>query len=196
MINGLDGADMLDGMGGSDTVSYENSDRGVTVTVNADGEGSVSGGHAQGDTITNFENATGSAHDDNLNGEVDAATANTLKGLAGDDEIIGGAGSRYHRRWSWFRRAGRWYKYRKRWSCKPDQHIMKMVLLTLPMTTEQIAMAIPCPMQPQMLLFVVNLASLTFTGGHAEGDEIEVERMLMTLMVWKWKMVQGEYGSG
>ena len=88
-INGLDGADMIDGGDGADTISYAHSDRGVTVTVNAAGAGSASGGHAQGDTISNFENATGSAHDDNLNGD---GTANTLKGLAGDDEIIGGAG--------------------------------------------------------------------------------------------------------
>ena len=73
-----------------DTVSYRSSDRGVTVTVNTDGAGSASGGHAQGDTIANFENAIGSAHDDNLTGD---EAANVLTGLAGDDELIGGTGS-------------------------------------------------------------------------------------------------------
>ena len=80
VIEGGDGADNLDGDGtagsanqdNGDTVSYENSDRRVTVTLN----GSVlatnpSGGHAQGDTIVNFENVTGSAHDDNLTGDDD-----------------------------------------------------------------------------------------------------------------------------
>ena len=87
VINGLDGADDMDGAAGTDTVSYENSDRGVNVTVNAAGAGSASGGHAQGDEIDNFENATGSAHDDNLTGD---ATANVLMGLGGNDELVGG----------------------------------------------------------------------------------------------------------
>ena len=76
VIEGGDGADMLDGgehnteSGGmGDTVSYRSSDRGVTVTVNTAGAGSASGGHAQGDTVENFENAIGSAHDDNLTGD-------------------------------------------------------------------------------------------------------------------------------
>ena len=87
VIEGGDGADDQDGAAGSDTVSYRNSDRGVTVTVGA--IGSASGGHAQGDTIINFENAIGSAHDDNLNGD---GGDNSLSGLAGDDELIGGTG--------------------------------------------------------------------------------------------------------
>ena len=88
VIEGGDGADDQDGDDGSDTVSYRNSDRGVTVTVGA--TGSASGGHAQGDTIVNFESAIGSAHDDNLNGD---GGDNSLSGLAGEDELIGGTGS-------------------------------------------------------------------------------------------------------
>ena len=96
MIEGRDGADDMDGGGNpatnpaGDTVSYRNSDRGVTVTVDTDGEGSASGGHAQGDKIVNFENATGSAYSDTLTGD---EANNTLKGLGGDDELSGGVGS-------------------------------------------------------------------------------------------------------
>ena len=63
-----------------------NSDRGVTVALDSDGTGTASGGHAQGDTILNFENAIGSAHDDNLNGLMRVANR-SLSGLAGDDEL-------------------------------------------------------------------------------------------------------------
>ena len=88
MINGLDGADNLDGGGGNDTVSYAKSDRGVTIDLSP-GTDTASGGHAQGDTISGFENVTGSAHSDTLTGD---NTANVLKGLAGDDELEGNAG--------------------------------------------------------------------------------------------------------
>ena len=161
VINGLDGADMLDGMDGSDTVSYENSDRGVTVTVNADGEGSVSGGHAQGDTIENFENATGSAHDDNLNGEADDNTANTLKGLAGDDEIIGGAGSDTIEGGAGSDEMDGGTSGASTTAINDDGRDTEPD--TLSYATSDAAVQ-------------VNLASLTFTGGHAEGDEIEVDR--------------------
>ena len=91
-IEGGDGADML--VGGtaadiSDTVSYENSDRRVSIDISGATD-SASGGHAQGDTISGFENITGSAHDDILTGD---EGANVLKGLAGDDELVGGTGS-------------------------------------------------------------------------------------------------------
>ena len=95
VIDGRDGADKLSGGTDTstdlkDTVSYEMSDRGVTITVNSDGDGSASGGHAQGDTITNFENATGSAHSDSLTGD---EGDNTLKGGGGDDDLAGSTGS-------------------------------------------------------------------------------------------------------
>ena len=94
-IDGRDGADKLDGRGGTgDTVSYAKSDRGVTIRLTADGNGlqPASGGHAQGDELKNFENATGSAHADSLVGD-DAAAGNILKGGAGDDDLDGGKGS-------------------------------------------------------------------------------------------------------
>ena len=89
-IDGRDGADELNGGDGNDTVSYAMSDRRVNVTVDANGSTSPSGGHAQGDTIQNFENATGSAYGDRLTGD---ETANVLKGLAGDDDLDGKVGS-------------------------------------------------------------------------------------------------------
>ncbi len=92
-IEGGDGADYLDGgeegMGG-DTVSYENSDRGVTIDISGDTEIAI-GGHAQGDVIVNFENIIGSRdYGDELIGD-DAN--NMLWGLGDEDEIDGGAGS-------------------------------------------------------------------------------------------------------
>ena len=91
-IEGGDGADMLRGgandEGHTDTLSYESSDRRVRVNLD---DGSASGGHAQGDDIGSngdFMHLIGSAYDDVLTG---SRENNTLKGLAGDDEIIGGA---------------------------------------------------------------------------------------------------------
>ncbi len=81
MLNGGDGGD--------NTVSYENSDRRVSVEslVITD---TASGGHAQGDDISNFQNIIGSAYDDILVGD---DMGNTLKGLAGNDELVGGDGA-------------------------------------------------------------------------------------------------------
>ena len=92
-IEGGDGGDTLvGGVGGKDTVSYESSDRRVRVDL-ADGDAantSASGGHATGDTISEFENVRGSAHGDVLTA-LDAG--GTLWGLGGDDTLEGGAGN-------------------------------------------------------------------------------------------------------
>ena len=85
-LQGGDGADRLDGGAGVDMVDYQYSDGAVTVDL---GEGTVEGGHAEGDVITDFENVFGSEHDDLLTGD---DSANLLGGLAGDDELRGGAG--------------------------------------------------------------------------------------------------------
>ena len=110
-IEGGDGADTLDGGEHAsraplvfpsigDTVSYRNSDRDVTVSLGNGAEAGVAiGGHAQGDTIVNFENVRGSAHGDVLTGSDDGATAddgnghNRIWGMDGEDEIDGGEGS-------------------------------------------------------------------------------------------------------
>ena len=92
VIEGGAGRDTLMGGGGDgvDTLSYENSDDWVRVTLAADGTAATtSRGHARGDTATGFENVTGSAHDDELTGN---NAANVLMGLAGDDEITGDDG--------------------------------------------------------------------------------------------------------
>ncbi|WP_378949001.1 Hint domain-containing protein [Paracoccus sp. R86501] len=86
-INGGAGADTLDGGAGTDTLSYAELATGVTVNL---GTNTASGGDAQGDTISNFENLTGSAQADTLTG---SAGANVISGGAGDDTINGGAGA-------------------------------------------------------------------------------------------------------
>ena len=98
VIEGGDGADNLSGGADEnvataddpdDTVSYRSSDRRVNVDLSGTTD-VASGGHAQGDTIAGFENVIGSAHDDILVGD---AGANKLTGLAGDDDITGGDGA-------------------------------------------------------------------------------------------------------
>ena len=178
VIDGGDGADNLDGAESDtsspgkvevkgDTVSYRNSDRGVNIDLdnnpNNDGTGShtASGGHAQGDTLANFENVTGSAHDDNLDGD---NNGNILKGLAGDDElrgfggadtIEGGAGAD---------------------EMDGGTNSDATTLATANTTNGVDAVADTLSYASSDAGVTVNLATLTFSGGHAEGDEVEVQR--------------------
>ena len=75
------GADTLDGGDGVDTASYATSTVGVTVSL-LDGTGS--GGDAEGDTLSNIENLTGSNYNDTLEGD---ANANVLAGGTGSDTV-------------------------------------------------------------------------------------------------------------
>ena len=84
-LEGGSGADRLSGGGGSDWVSYLQSRAGVTVNL-ADGTGK--GGHAEGDTISDVENARGTRYADLLVGN---DRANRLEGGFGDDRLNGGA---------------------------------------------------------------------------------------------------------
>ena len=90
------GEDVLDGGDGTDTASYINSD--VRVHVDLKNPHQFFG-HAQGDTLTNFENITGSDYGDFLHGDdgdniiVAGAGADRLEGRDGDDVLIGGAGA-------------------------------------------------------------------------------------------------------
>ena len=84
---GGSGPDALDGGTGTDTASYTDSAAGVTVDLSA---GTGSGGTADGDTLTNIENITGSDYADTLTGD---SGANVLTGGAGNDSLIGGAGN-------------------------------------------------------------------------------------------------------
>ena len=78
ILTGGAGADTLDGGAGVDTANYASSPAGVTVSLML---GTGSGGDAQGDTLTNIENLTGSNLDD------------TLEGNAGNNVLAGGLGT-------------------------------------------------------------------------------------------------------
>lgn len=84
IIRGGPGADILDGAAGNDTLSYEGSAGGVTVDVN---NNTASGGDAEGDTISNFENLRGGNGDDDLTG-INTALA-VVEGGPGADRING-----------------------------------------------------------------------------------------------------------
>ena len=81
--------------GGTDTVSYAESDEAVTANL----AGTGSGGHAQGDTYSNIENLIGSSKGDTLTGDNGDNMLNggggvdTLNGGAGDDTLDGGGGA-------------------------------------------------------------------------------------------------------
>ena len=77
------GADTLDGGDGNDTVSYETATEGVEASLTFD---PFTTGDARGDSYVSVENLTGSAFEDSLNGDADA---NILRGLAGNDTLIG-----------------------------------------------------------------------------------------------------------
>ena len=89
-IEGKGDADILDGGSGTDTVSYASSGSGVTVVLNGGTVSFGTGGDAEGDSIKNFENVTGSALADVLTGN---GSANVINGGAGADTLTGGAGS-------------------------------------------------------------------------------------------------------
>ncbi|MFN7643332.1 MAG: beta strand repeat-containing protein, partial [Burkholderiales bacterium] len=86
-IAGRGGADILIGGAGTDTLDYSESDAGVLINLQTE---FAAGGHAQGDSISGFENVIGSAHDDLL---VGTAGVNLLVGGAGDDRLVGGVGA-------------------------------------------------------------------------------------------------------
>ena len=86
-IHGGAGADTLDGGAGEkDTVLYRYSDAGVYVNL-ATGLGS--GGHAEGDVLSNFERVIGSDYDDTLIG---SAGNDSILGEGGADSLDGGGG--------------------------------------------------------------------------------------------------------
>ncbi|MFH1346539.1 MAG: hypothetical protein ABIL01_35910 [Pseudomonadota bacterium] len=85
-VSGNAAANILNGLGGIDTISYYALGQGVTIDLSA-GTG-VSGGVT--DTLLNFENANGSQYADNITGN---GGANVLNGLGGTDTLTGGGGS-------------------------------------------------------------------------------------------------------
>jgi len=88
IIDGGAGSDKLDGAGGIDTISYATAATGVTVDISQKSGIGTTGGDT--DTLLNFENITGSAHDDTLIGN---SLANVINGGAGADAMTGGAGN-------------------------------------------------------------------------------------------------------
>jgi Ca2+-binding RTX toxin-like protein len=92
VIEGRQDGDILDGGLGIDTVSYENSQsNNQTVDLNLqDGVLKQTGGDAQDDILTGFENITGSGLIDKLIGD---GNINVIKGLGGNDIVIGGNGA-------------------------------------------------------------------------------------------------------
>ncbi|MFH1746454.1 MAG: Ig-like domain-containing protein, partial [Planctomycetota bacterium] len=84
-VYGGAGDDVLDGGDGSDYVKFYYSESGVDVNL-ADGTATGEGV----DTLTNFENVTGSQHDDAITGD---DNDNRLYGYGGDDTINAGAGN-------------------------------------------------------------------------------------------------------
>jgi len=81
------GADTLIGGSGIDTADYSTSANGVNVNLATNVN---TGGDAQGDSLTGFENVTGSNYNDTLTGD---GNDNTLTGGAGDDTLVGGDGN-------------------------------------------------------------------------------------------------------
>ena len=167
MIDGRDGADELNGGADSDdpgdTVSYTMSDRGVTISLVADTNNNnlqpASGGHAQGDELKNFENATGSGHSDNLTGN---DSGNTLKGGGGDDELFGGKGSD-----TLVGGAGK---------DEMDGGTDSSIIATGFKGDEAANIADTLSYAGSDAGVTANLTSHSYSGGHAEGDEIEVHR--------------------
>lgn len=86
VVYGSGGADILDGGDGVDTLYYTQSTSAVFVDLAA---GVASGGDAEGDTITGFENLVGSSYSDTLIGNDDS---NTFIYLGGADTIDGRGG--------------------------------------------------------------------------------------------------------
>ncbi|HEU0097414.1 MAG TPA: cadherin domain-containing protein [Allosphingosinicella sp.] len=80
-------AETMDGGAGVDRVLYSGSNLGVTVNL---ATGAASGGFAQGDTVLNFEDLTGSNFDDTITG---STAINLLEGAGGSDTIHGGDGN-------------------------------------------------------------------------------------------------------
>ncbi len=86
-ISGGAGADRLDGNDNVDTLDYSLSSVGVRINLR---EGTASGGDAEGDRFSNFENITGSRNADELTGDL---RRNVIKGNGGSDTIDGHVGN-------------------------------------------------------------------------------------------------------
>lgn len=87
-MQGLAGNDTMNGGNGTDTVTYIDAASAVTVSLAlATAQNTIGAGT---DTLSAFENLTGSNYNDTLTG---STAANTINGGAGDDLLYGGAGN-------------------------------------------------------------------------------------------------------
>ncbi|MCV9967687.1 hypothetical protein OIU34_38335 [Pararhizobium sp. BT-229] len=85
LLKGSAGADTLEGGADSDTATYAGS-----AAVKVSLQGTATGGHAAGDTLSGIENLIGSSYADTLQGN---SSNNLLKGGAGADRLDGAAGT-------------------------------------------------------------------------------------------------------
>ena len=83
LLFGGPGGDTIDGGNGMDTIGYTASRAAVLVDL---ANHVASGGHATGDVFSNIEAVNGSAFADTLRGD---AASNRLRGLGGDDQLVG-----------------------------------------------------------------------------------------------------------
>ncbi len=81
VVNPGGGQNVLDGLGGGDTLDYSSYDAGVTVNL--------AGGGVSGDSAVSFENVVGSNFKDRITGGVES---NTIRSGKGDDNVRAGAG--------------------------------------------------------------------------------------------------------
>lgn len=86
VLRATEAAEVIDGKGGFDFVTYVYSDVAVRVDLNAE---SGSGGYAEGDSYVSIEAVVGSIYGDFLAGD---ENDNTIMGHDGDDVIYGGRG--------------------------------------------------------------------------------------------------------
>ena len=91
-IDGGAGDDNLNGGGGNNTASYASATSAVTVSLLLQGSGQNTGG-AGTDTLSNFQNLTGSNYADTLTGD---NNDNRLDGGLGADSMTGGLGNDYY----------------------------------------------------------------------------------------------------
>lgn len=86
-LRGQDGADFIDGRGGTDKVEYQYDPSGVSVNLVV---GEAIDGYGQIDTLVSIEDITGSEYADTLTGN---AVANEIWANGGNDTVAGGDGN-------------------------------------------------------------------------------------------------------
>ena len=79
-------AEQISGTAGEDTVSFSNSDSGVSVDLS---KNHCSGGYAEGDSLFSIEDLIGSSRNDTFLGD---GNSNVFQGLGGSDTLDGGEG--------------------------------------------------------------------------------------------------------